>query len=419
MRNIVLTTVIGLFALMAGCTSDESTITYREYYVDPYGDNTTGDGTVANPWQTIQYALDHVEYDGTTPPKINLNRGRYHETIMITKNITIQGVGSGAPTRGVRPNLPGNEVSSIEGVFGTFDPIIIEGDIRVNIHDVSFLSQNIEIRKATVYMDSVDIRAITGRYGILIEDSPLCNFNAILMGTQNSIQADYAIEAVNTTALIINNATLGFEVYNKFDHIIDIKNTHLTIKNSILKGSEIHNADGIRMREDASAIIEGNTIFRDIDTAEPPGGPRPDLSHAGVSSILVSDKNVTINVVNNRIEGFEKGIAFASAGVKLKVMFNEIHGINGAVRIDGRYSGRLNQKPNVVDFGGGPLGSQGENVFHGSGDYTFSNESKLNIMACSNVWLGLSAGDSPAVRIYDIEDDATFGKVTWTGCDDL
>jgi hypothetical protein len=59
-----------------------------EYYISPTGDNTTGTGSLSNPYQTIQHVLDSVAVSGDT---ITLRGGTYNETIRIRNpNMTIR-----------------------------------------------------------------------------------------------------------------------------------------------------------------------------------------------------------------------------------------------------------------------------------------------------------------------------------------
>jgi hypothetical protein len=58
------------------------------YYVATNGNNTTGDGSILNPWLTIQHAITTIESippTSTTQPVINIAPGTYVENITFTK----------------------------------------------------------------------------------------------------------------------------------------------------------------------------------------------------------------------------------------------------------------------------------------------------------------------------------------------
>ncbi|MCP4688042.1 MAG: right-handed parallel beta-helix repeat-containing protein, partial [Desulfobacterales bacterium] len=81
----------GLFTIifMMCCFMTAASISIAaEYYVAPTGDDTTGAGSMDNPYRTIQHTLDNVAASGDA---ITLRAGTYNENIRIRMaNITIQ-----------------------------------------------------------------------------------------------------------------------------------------------------------------------------------------------------------------------------------------------------------------------------------------------------------------------------------------
>jgi hypothetical protein len=63
-----------------------------QIHVDPAGDDTTGDGSVGDPYQTVQKALD-VSADGDL---ILVHPGTYYESVIISETVKLQGYGPGA-----------------------------------------------------------------------------------------------------------------------------------------------------------------------------------------------------------------------------------------------------------------------------------------------------------------------------------
>lgn len=62
--------------------------TNANYYVATSGSNTTGNGSLARPWQTIKHAIDKVGGPGVT---INVRAGTYHEHVLINKSGSASG----------------------------------------------------------------------------------------------------------------------------------------------------------------------------------------------------------------------------------------------------------------------------------------------------------------------------------------
>ena len=60
--------------------------TNTTYYVDPAGNDTTGDGSVGNPWATIQHAANHIMYNVTAQGVavvIQVADGTYNESVSL------------------------------------------------------------------------------------------------------------------------------------------------------------------------------------------------------------------------------------------------------------------------------------------------------------------------------------------------
>src|SRR4030067_3797103 len=54
-----------------------STLLATDYYVSPAGNNNTGNGTIGNPWQTIEFAINNI-YPGDI---LYLRGGVYNEQV--------------------------------------------------------------------------------------------------------------------------------------------------------------------------------------------------------------------------------------------------------------------------------------------------------------------------------------------------
>ena len=77
---------VGMLVLTACLVSVFSVARAVEYYVSTVGDDTTGNGSIDNPFRTIQHVLDAVAGSGDT---ITLRGGTYNESIRVRVFIRI------------------------------------------------------------------------------------------------------------------------------------------------------------------------------------------------------------------------------------------------------------------------------------------------------------------------------------------
>jgi len=134
------------------------------YYIDPNGNDNTGDGSQGKPWQHLSYACGRVTTPGST---IHINSGNYTDNnrceLAIGVNIQGAGVGSvkitsaygggvvtGYIFRQTTPTNPiaagNNEISgfTLDGSNKTLQTgIFIRGTDRLNLHHLKF--QNIKV----------------------------------------------------------------------------------------------------------------------------------------------------------------------------------------------------------------------------------------------------------------------------------
>jgi len=92
--NLIILFVFFVFSPCEASTLDEETVPAQTYYDDNgifvslYGSDTLGNGSIDNPYRTIQYVLDNIAQSGAT---VILRGGTYSEAIRIrNSNITIR-----------------------------------------------------------------------------------------------------------------------------------------------------------------------------------------------------------------------------------------------------------------------------------------------------------------------------------------
>jgi hypothetical protein len=134
-----------------------------DYYVDPAGSNTSGNGSQTSPWQTPSFACSKVTSAGNT---IRINAGTYtdNSTCKLAAGVNLIGAGKASVTiktayagsigtgyiyRQTTPTVPlahgNNEIAgfTLDGSGKTLTTgIFIRGSDNLNIHDIKF--QNIK-----------------------------------------------------------------------------------------------------------------------------------------------------------------------------------------------------------------------------------------------------------------------------------
>ncbi len=390
--------------LLSAC--GPSTGPFGEYYVSPSGSDSSGDGSETRPWRTIQHALDNVSYDGETPPRINLDRGIYREDLRITRSVVIRGVGvADVFPSSEDPDLPTEVVSAI---WRSLDIAAggghtISGEISVEFQDLVFYLGHVDVDGASALFQNVDFQDVIQHHGLQIHNSPLTRVLDSTFSTRINIASDLGIEIQNSTA-VISNVELG----RWFDHVINIgPDNVVTIEDSVIYGSSLGLADGIRIQGISEVNIIGNTIIRDHPSPDAPIGTPSGIEIAG----WTTSRPGMVTIRGNEIQGFQTGIIIASEGNRVLIEGNSIDGFGHPITT--LHVGYTGTSFPVVDLGGGSLGSSGGNVIGASGPYGFFHQGPWDADACNNRWL--PADDAPA-RIYDREDNAGMGKINWENC---
>lgn len=150
-------TILSALAALLMCSSSWA----ATYYVDPNGNDTSGNGSSTSPWKTLSTACSKVTSSGNT---IYLNAGTYSDnnrcnlalgvniqgagkTSVLIKTAYNGGWGTGYIFRQTSPSAPmvhgNNEISgfTLDGSSKTLSAgIFIRGTDQINIHDIKFQS---------------------------------------------------------------------------------------------------------------------------------------------------------------------------------------------------------------------------------------------------------------------------------------
>jgi hypothetical protein len=191
----ILLTVLGLF--FVGVSS--ATI----YYIDPSGNDLTGNGTIANPWQNLHKATQIASAPGDI---IHVNLGFYNEsfTCNLAAGVSIEGEGTGSFIQSSVTGflVPLLQCTSPEGTNGNqhISNLRIDGNNRTTSLGINF----------------------QGRSGVSVHDCLIENFNdcgTIISGQNgmyNGIPSVWATGCAFYNNTLNNNSGCGYDPYGNF-----------------------------------------------------------------------------------------------------------------------------------------------------------------------------------------------------------
>jgi hypothetical protein len=405
-----------LFGLLLAACAPRTESPYRDYYVSTTGNDSTGDGSAARPWRTIQYAHDHADYSGA-PVQVNIAAGAYRENLRITNSIILRGAGAGNP-------LTTSGLTDIEWASrpaGARDPAhSITNDAHVEIYDLVFQNGRLQATGGQLVVQNVWFNYIQGFYGLHLQDVGSFSIIDSEFRNQPGLFTDYGIWVINSTGEII-----GGYVGDYADHAIDIARYPeagpmiVNIDGVTVRGSTVCYADGIRVSGAPLVDITNSDIRREHADADAAcqilhGPISGDGIAAGIGYQRVPVRGgVIVNTISgNTVSGFDMGMAFDLRRTRIKAENNDISGLTYGV-LAWRWVDATTNAGTILDFGGGPLGSVGGNTFQNTGDDAFYNDETYDVSACNNEWIVPDDQIDPD-RIFDRLDDSTHGRVMWT-----
>jgi len=432
-RNLSFLLISLIIILILSACGPATSSSYRDYYVSTGGTDAAGWGTSSSrPWKTIQYALDHADYTGTSRVRINVAAGTYTENLTIDNTraggtlgaVNIVGAGSGdplSPSGSVTVIIPDTRPSA--SYLPTHS---ISGGVQVELYDLTFQQSRLMATGGSLYLQNVWFVNVGGRYAIRLRDVGLFNLVNCEVNTPIGGLSDIAVEIVNSVGTI-----QGGYYGDIFDHVISVMLSgsatdsligdgytyksgaaSVTIEGVTIHGSKVFYADGIRVSNRATAIIKDSTITRDPATAEP---WIPDSSDGMAAGINIMDQQGSggsrVEISGNTISGFDVGIGLDIGGYRVMASGNTISALTDVVKTLNYYD--TDEATPRVDFGGGPEGSPGGNIFKNASMYAVDHTRPYEFFACFNDW---QVADSQIEnRIHDQMDDPSAGPVYWEG----
>ncbi len=276
--------ILGIFAALLfvigglpGSVAAAATI-----YVDGVDGLDSNDGTQANPYKTIKWAVDHAASGDT----IQVAAGTYPELIVLNKSVVIIGAG---------PSL--SIIQAPNGSTSTTAVVTVTGGIT-----------SAEISGFTITRPAT---SGTVGYGILVRDGAYANIhdNSILDirdqpvgGAQhgNGIQVGRQAFSTTGTATITNNVISG---YQKTGIVVDNVGSNANITGNTITGDghiTYIAENGIQISRGATATVTGNTVSGHSYT------PSSDTS----GGILIFEAGAT-TITDNKLINNEIGISFA------------------------------------------------------------------------------------------------------------
>ncbi|MFH1642723.1 MAG: MopE-related protein, partial [Nanoarchaeota archaeon] len=327
------------------------------YYVALDGNDESGDSSISAPWRHIQYAVDQA-VPGSTIFLLG-SPATYEELLNITKNITL--IGEGVSDTTIKQ--PGSDSVTEPIITSTADLALFNLTVGSGLGWEETV-KGVYITGGRLTLNDVAIRNIFN-YAVVATNS-IVNISDITLNITYG-PSDIGIKLINSTGIIEH-----IQAGTRFDHIIDLLgNSSAVIRYNVLNGSNTLNANGIRLRDDSTAVIENNIIdgweeYGDLPRWRPQAG------------VQVGDDSF-IQLRNNTIKNFAKGVSVLNLA-KVNASYNKI--IDNVV--DGIWLSAW-ENPDV-DFGGGIYSSPGMNTIQGNKNASVYHGNTADVSMKYNYW---------------------------------
>lgn len=267
----------------------------EESFVSEEGNDTTGDGSLENPWKSIQYAIIH------TTEQVNVLSGVYKENIdFLGKNIALIGI-EGAEKTVIDGQNQGSVVRFVSGESSA----IIAGFTIQGGSDSGIYCEG-----ATVQVLNNIIKDNRANFGAAIN---ALRSNVFIAGNriiQNTSSTSAAVSLNNSSGVIERNM----------------------IENNVARGSGVSIAAGIELMNNSSPIIRNNIIANNREgcgiKAFLPQGATPriinntiaDNDRGGIELAYFGD----VSIKNNIITGNHSYGIYVDSGKIPSIKYNDV-----------------------------------------------------------------------------------------------
>lgn len=344
------------------------------FYVSLTGNDTSGNGTIATPYRSIQKALDIASLDATSPHTINVAAGTYNQ-LGFDNGF---GIGNSAsPT----PNLNGLTLNG--GWNATFTTQTVGSTVYIPQTNINNSTPSPFTQDIGIYNTGVTVRGFTFVFDGQLGDGGTRKSGGILTEatytviTQNTVEVGYSDSSARSVGIVVHTppgggTSTGVQVTNNTvvanagstyaflndstGILVNPETTPGRISPIIISGNYISGPNlgtGITVDKVSYVTIDGNTIER--------------TGSAAVSQVLIALKHSTgvdtyssipqtgIIISNNTLDGLD-GSAPGSIGIDLSARgAGEIQQVSG-VSITGNVIrdvalGVFSNRPTVLGSG--------------------------------------------------------------------
>ena len=290
-----------------------------QLYVQVFGSDTAGDGSITNPFATVQHAVNAAASGDT----VNVGMGTYTGNITMASGVSIRGAGQNVTT--LRGTGSGSVVTATSiGADTSLAGVTITGGNRTGDGGGISLSGS----------------------DITISDTAVLGNSATVNG--GGIACETYSSPTITNVLVLNN-----KATSDGGGIFCYQSTPLIATDTVMANTSGDDGAGIACETDASATIASTTIVRNV------AGAGSTNCGGGIYCSGSADATITESTIDGNTAGSGAGVACLGSAAKLEaneIAVNQASHYGGGVYWDttaGRVDSNTFVGNNAVQYGGG------------------------------------------------------------------